>query len=275
VKAPLALVDGHNLLWRAAFGFPAVIRANDGSDRTAVFAFFALLRVALREIAQPAECVVCFDGEHGARRRQEVDAGYKGNRKEIDKSPLLALPDVKRGLEQTGVPWVEIEDREADDVIASLVRLEPDRMTYVMSTDRDFFQIVSDRVHVLNTARAGGRRVVMPDFVLEQYGVGPVMWCDFKSLAGDPADNIPGVRRVGARTAARLLDGGLTLEELRTSDRLTGRVGKAVAGKWDQVLAWRDLIRFDDGVPVPWRPSGDPTPALPSPAAVLEELRLW
>ena len=74
MTAPLALVDGHNLLWRAAFGFPAAVRSRDGSDRTAVFAFFALLRVALREIGEGAECVVCFDGESGAARRQQRDA---------------------------------------------------------------------------------------------------------------------------------------------------------------------------------------------------------
>lgn len=275
MTAPLVLVDGHNLLWRATFGFPAAIRAKDGTDRTAVFAFFALLRVALREIGEPAECVVCFDGEFGAVRRQQADGSYKGNRSDIDKSPLLALPDVKRGLELVGVPWVEIDDREADDVIASLVELERNRMAYVMSTDRDFFQIVSDRLHILNSAHPGGRRVVGADAVLERYGVGPVQWCDFKSLAGDPSDNIPGVRGVGAITAARLLAGGLTLDELRTSDRLTGRVGRTIAHQWDQILAWRELIRFDSTVSVTWRTSGAASPLLPAPATVLEELELW
>jgi len=63
----LVLVDGHNLLWRAAFGFPAKITARDGTDRTAVFAFFALLRVALRQVDKPVECIVGLDGQFGAQ----------------------------------------------------------------------------------------------------------------------------------------------------------------------------------------------------------------
>jgi DNA polymerase I len=275
MTVPLVLVDGHNLLWRAAFGFPAAVRARDGSDRTAVFAFFALLRVALREIDEPAECVVCFDGEAGAGRRQDTDATYKANRSDIDKSPLVALADVKRGLDRTGQPWLEIDDQEADDVIASMVGLDSRRPTYVMSTDRDFYQVVTEQVRVLNTARATGGRVISPDFVFERYGVRPDRWCDFKSLAGDPADNIPGVRGVGPRTAAKLLAGGLTLEDLACSNRLSGRVGQAVTGQWQQILAWRNLIRFDDDVPVPWRSSGTATPGLPTAAAVLQELDLW
>jgi len=275
MTAPLVLVDGHNLLWRAAFGFPATIRARDGSDRTAVFAFFALLRVALREIAEPAECVVCFDGEFGAERRQRTDGAYKTNRTDIDKSPLLALTEVKRGLRRLDVPWVEMEDQEADDVIASLVGLDRERRAYVMSTDRDFFQIVSGRVTVLNTARGSGRRLVGPDTVLERYSVAPAQWCDFKALAGDAADNIPGVKGVGAGTAARLLAGGLSLDDLRASDRLTGRLGSGIVSHWRQVLAWRELIRFDTAVSVPWHPSGTPGPPLPAPATVLEELGLW
>ncbi|MFF3665932.1 hypothetical protein [Microtetraspora malaysiensis] len=80
--APLLLVDGHNLVWRAAFGFPAPIYSRDKTrDLTGVFGFFALLRVAIRdEIPDPPEVIVVFDGEYGSAARKETDPSYKANR---------------------------------------------------------------------------------------------------------------------------------------------------------------------------------------------------
>jgi DNA polymerase I len=271
----LMLVDGHNLLWRAAFGFPAKVTARDGTDRTAVFAFFALLRVALRELGQPVECLVCFDGQFGACWRQQTDQSYKHNRQAIDLSPLAGLADVQRGLSMLGLAWIELEHEEADDVIASLVRLDPQRPTYILSTDRDYLQLVTEQVRVLNTAMRSGQRLLGRVEVLSRYGVYPWQWCDFRALTGDRADSIAGVPGVGAKTAARLLAGGATLETLRDCDRLGGRIGQRIIECWDQVLAWRDLIRLRDTVELPCQPAGAETKPLPPPAGILEELKLW
>ncbi len=271
----LVLVDGHNLLWRAAFGFPAKVTARDGTDRTAVFAFFALLRVALRQLDQPVECLVCFDGQFGAQWRQQVDETYKQNRQEIDLSPIVGLPDIQRGLSMRGVTWVELDQEEADDVIASLVRLDPQRPTFVLSTDRDYLQLVSEYVTVLNTAMRSGNRLFGPTEVFDRYGVHPWQWCDYRALTGDQADGIAGVPGIGAKTAARLLAGGAVLETLENSGRLDGRVGQRVVECWDQVLAWRDLIRLRDTIDLPCRLTRAETKPLPAPAEILEELKLW
>ena len=163
---PLLLVDGHNLLWRAAFGFPAAILSRDKTrDLTAEFGFFALLRVAIRdEIPDPPEVLVVFDGQYGAAERQENDANYKANRT-IDESalrPLRAIPHVQQGLDHYGVGWIEIDTAEADDVIAALVantaRREPERHVWIMSGDRDFYQLVTEQVRVLNTVMKRGQR---------------------------------------------------------------------------------------------------------------------
>lgn len=271
----LALVDGHNLLWRAAFGFLAKVSARDGTDRTAVFAFFALLRVALRELAQPIECIVCFDGQFGAASRQQIDRSYKQNRQGLDLSPLAGLVDVQRGLSMLGLGWIELDREEADDVIASLVHLDPRRPKYVLSTDRDYLQLVTEQVQMLNTAMRSGRRLIGPAEVLDRYGVHPWQWCDFRALTGDPSDGIAGVPGVGVKTAASLLDGDATLETLRGSERLSGRIGQRIIEHWDQVLVWRDLIRLRDTVTLPHRPAGVESNPLPAPAAILEELKLW
>jgi DNA polymerase-1 len=278
---PLLLVDGHNLLWRATFGFPAEIRSRDKTRLlTGVFGFFALLRVAVRdELAAPPEIVVVFDGEYGAADRQGADGGYKAQRPADDQAlaPILHLPDVKRGLDLAGVAWIEVEDSEADDVIATVIHAAgTDRQTLVMSGDQDYYQLINDRVRILNTAMRPGRRLVDDAEVRGRYGVTPAQWPDYRALRGDPADNIPGVRGVGAVTAAALLAGGLRLDDLPASGRLRrDRRGPAVEAAWQQVLTWRDMIGLRTNAPLPLKPDGCPTPALPQAAQILEGLDLW
>jgi DNA polymerase-1 len=279
VEVPLLLVDGHNLLFRATFGFPAPIYSRDKArELTGVFGFFALLRVAIRdEISTPPEVIVVFDGENGSAARKAADADYKANRPADEQAlkPIRALPDVKRGLDAYGIRWIEIDDAEADDVITTLTYLTPDRTRLIMSADRDFYQLLSHEVMVLNTAMHPGKRRIGPEQVYARYGVTPAQWPCFRSLCGDPSDNISGVYGVGERTAATLLDGGLTLEDLPSSGRLVGAKGKRVTESFDQVLAWRAIIRTRIDVALPYHPDSQPSPALPKPAEVVEKLDLW
>jgi DNA polymerase-1 len=280
---PLLLVDGHNLLWRAAFGFPAAILSRDKTrDLTAEFGFFALLRVAIREeMPELPEVLVVFDGEHGAAERKDSDADYKANRvlDEAALKPLRAIPHVQRALTDYGIAWIEIDTAEADDVIATLVTAirnqAPERHVRIMSGDRDFYQLVDERVHALNTVMKRGRRHIGPAEVVERYGVTPDQWPDFCALKGDSADNIPGVKGIGEGTAAKLLAGGLRLDQLLASGRLTGVKKTKVTDAWEQVLAWRELIRMRTDLALPHHPTGHPTRELPRPADVIEKLGLW
>lgn len=279
MEVPLLLVDGHNLVFRATFGFPAPIYSRDKTRQlTGVFGFFALLRVALRdEVPTPPEVLVVFDGQDGSAERKQADADYKGQRPTDAQAlkPILALPDIKRGLDAYGIGWIEVDDAEADDVITTLVHLTPTRTRLIMSADRDFYQILSPQVTVLNTAMHPGKRHIGPGQVHARYRVTPAQWPCFRALCGDVADNIPGVHGIGERTAAALLEGGLTLEDLPTSGRLTGTKGRRILDSFDQVLAWRALIKTRTDIALPHHPHGQPSPTLPKPADVVEKLELW
>jgi DNA polymerase-1 len=247
---------------------------------TGLFGFFALLRVAIRdELPVPPEIIVAFDGEHGGAARRAADGDYKAQRPTdaAALAPLAHLPGVQAGLDHCGIAWVEIDDAEADDVIATLVQAAGlDRTILVMSNDRDFYQLVGGRVCVLNTAMRPGARRIGAAEVAGRYRVSPAQWPDFRALTGDPADNIPGVRGVGAKTAAALLAGGLTLADLPESGRLaTCRGGPAVRAAWPQVCTWRDMISLRADVPLPLKPVGEPSPPLPTPAEVVAALGLW
>lgn len=275
--ADLVLVDGHNLAWIAATGTPASVSSRDRSrDLTGVFMFFALLRKAIREnIPGAPEVLVVFDGEQGSAGRKAIDPGYKANRTEETPLPVRSLPDIKRGLDSLGLPWTEIDAHEADDVIASAARHAEGRRRLVLSRDRDFYQLLSDQVHVLNTSRPAGHRIITAEEVTRRFQVTPDQWCDRAALVGDVSDNIPGVRGVGTVTAARLLADCLHLEDLPGSGRLRGRTGEAILTSWRHVLTWRGIARAVDTIELPAWPTGRPTPEIPKAAEVIEALNLW
>jgi DNA polymerase-1 len=279
-EPPLLLVDGHNLLWGATFGFPAEIRSRDKTRLlTGLFGFFALLRVAIREdLPAPPEVIVVFDGQYGASSRQQADPSYKAQRPAGDAAlaPIGFLPDVKRGLDACAVTWIEIGHAEADDLIAALVRASGGtRRIAIMSRDKDFYQLITSNVTVLNTKMRPGHRHIGPAAVYARHQVTPAQWPDYRALTGDPADNIPGVRGVGAKTAATLLAGGMTLDDLPASGRLgTGR-GKAVRDQYALALKYRDMIRLNPGIALPATPDGQPSLPLPRPADIIETLGLW
>jgi 5'-3' exonuclease len=284
---PLLLVDGHNLLFRACFGTPAQILSRDQEDKrdlTTQFMFFALLRKGINdELGRWPEVIVVFDGQDGAAHRQGTDPGYKATRPATAQAlrPILALPDVKAGLTMHGITWIEIDDAEADDVIATLAATDPARAVLIASTDQDYYQLLRDPsprcggVRVFNTAMRPGCRFIGTAQMTARYHVSPRQYPDLRALCGDSSDNIPGVKGIGAQTAAALLSGGLTLDDLPTAGRLTGSKGAAIIAAWEQVLTWRSMIRMRTGLPLPATPNGTATIPLPIPGQVIATLGLW
>jgi DNA polymerase-1 len=166
-------------------------------------------------------------------------------------------------------------------VIATLITAHPHRDVLIKSMDQDYYQLLRDAgpargaVRVLNTAMRPGRRLIGPAKVTARYGITPAQYPDFRALCGDTSDNIPGVAGIGTRTAATLLDGGLSLDDLPASGRLSGTKGARITAAWPQVLTWRSMIRMRTRIPLPAEPVGIPTIPLPAPAQVIQQLGLW
>lgn len=273
---PLLFVDGHHLLYRSWWGFTDKrITSSDGSrDLTGVFGFLAILRKTHMETAADHEIVVVFDGENAAASRQTQHAEYKADRATADHTPIQSLRMVKDGLDAVGVDWIELDDVEGDDVLATLTSqaVRDSRDVTCYSGDRDLLQLVSDTTSILNPAR---RRITVTD-VVDRYRVRPEQWPDFRALTGDPSDNIPGIRGIGPKIAAALLADGLHLDQLHDSPRLHRPRYRTLIDAWAQVLTWRDLIRLNHQVALSHNPcNGTPTPALPRAATVLHQLALW
>lgn len=271
----LLFVDGHNLLHRAAFGFPARIRSRTGKDRTMVFGFFALLRAAMRHVREDVECIAIFDGIRGAEGRRLVEPNYKPPFPDTDPDAFSDLPVLLTALNRYGVRVVEFDDYEADDVIATSVRRRVrNRRCLIMSTDRDFYQLLEPDCLLLNTARRASDRLVGPERVVEKYGVSTDQWCDYRALVGDASDGIPGVRGIGPSRARSLLHGGVHLEDLVHRERILPPWAAGIVDQLDRLLKWRDLMRLRDDLDVDVT-NGQVTSELPPAPEVLGAMGLW
>lgn len=200
-KRRVFLVDGHSYLYRAFHATPFLSNSK-GVPTNATYAFLSMIRKLLADQV-PDTLMVVFDSKEPSFR-EEISKAYKAQRPPMPGNLVLQIPYVKTIVEAMGIPVLEREGFEADDIIATVVEALKDRNAeiHIVTGDKDMMQLVSDDVFVFDTMkniRAGTEEVV------EKLGVGPAYVVDFLALAGDSSDNIPGVPGVGGKTAKELI----------------------------------------------------------------------
>ena len=222
------LVDGHSLAYRAFYGYPAEsFMTTTGQHTNAVYGFMTLFLSVIRS-EQPTHIGVAFDHSRITFRTQQYDA-YKATR--------AATPDEFKGqveliqdlLDALGVPRIELEEYEADDIIATWVRqgLQANLEVLISTGDRDSFQLVTEDVTVLYPGRNEVVRMT-PQAIEEKYGVTPERYPELAALVGETSDNLPGVPGVGPKTAAKWLNEYDGLENLiRRAPQVPGKAGES------------------------------------------------
>jgi len=249
-KAPLKilLVDGTNTLYRAFFAIPH-LRAPDGSPTNAAYGMINTLTKVIRD-EQPDRVIVVFDARGSTFRHQLYDE-YKAHREAQPEDLTSQIPIARELIEAHHFPIVSVPDFEADDVIATLVdRAPPDAKIAIVTTDKDMMQLVSDRVTVLDGVKD---RRYGPEEVKARFGVSPEHILDLRSLVGDPSDNIPGVKGIGEKGAAKLIDEFGTLENLIEKRAEIGakRARNALESQIDEALLSKRLATLRTDVPLP------------------------
>ena len=205
----ILLVDGANALFRAFFALPG-LRAADGTPTNGALGFVNMLNKVVRDEA--ADCVVVAWDAPGPTFRHELYDEYKAGRDATPEDLRAQIPLVRELVGALGIPIIEAPGFEADDVIATLVARAPsDSSVLIVSTDKDLMQLVSERVTLLDGIR---ERRYDPQAVEQRFGVPPPGILDLRALVGDPSDNIPGVKGIGAKGAVKLLDEWGDLENL-------------------------------------------------------------
>ena len=210
--ATVYLVDASPYIFRSFFSLPETITDPTGRSVAAVYGFAGFLIRLLQEEA-PTHLAIAFDGSLTTSFRNEIYPDYKANR-ELPTPELEAQLDDCRELAAAFGATTFIDRRfEADDLIATLCHgmVAAGHRVVVVSSDKDLGQLVGDRVTLFDFAR--GERLGTEE-VQRKFGVRPRQIADFLGLAGDPVDNIPGIRGVGKKTAVALLSEFADLEAL-------------------------------------------------------------
>jgi DNA polymerase-1 len=249
----LLLLDGHSLAFRAFYALPTDLATPAGTITNAVYGFTSML-VKVMADEQPDHIAVVFDAP-GRTYRHDLDAEYKGNRKETPDIFVPQLPLIREVVEALHIPVLEEEGVEADDVIATLaVQADAAGIDAVLVTgDRDSYALVHDpHVKVLYNRRGVSDYTLYDEAgILERTGVTPAQYLDYAALRGDPSDNLPGVPGVGEKTAAKLVTsyGGLEgiFEHL---DELPPKQRENLGAARDRVFLNREISRLRTDVPL-------------------------
>jgi DNA polymerase-1 len=241
------LLDGHNLLYRAFTGLPRSIVDMDGESIQGLYGLLGTL-LRLKAECNAERVAVAFDVPDTPTFRHQLYSAYQGQRgplggehaanfnRQIDAARLL--------LPQLGVPAVTYPGYEADDVMGTLAlrQVEAGGAATIVSTDRDLLQLVRPGVSVMAPSTPPAVASSEQD-VIGRLGVRPSEITTWKALAGDPSDNIPGVRGIGTKTAVNLVKEFGTLEAMYEAlDLLPPRVGSALRSGRDDAFLFRRIV---------------------------------
>jgi len=251
----LFLLDAYGLIYRAYY---ALIRSpritSKGLNTSAVFGFCNTLDEVLR--SEEPDCIaVCFDPPGGRTFRHEAYPEYKAQREKQPEDITLSIPYIKRILGAYRIPCVEVPNVEADDVIGTLARrAEAEGYdTYMMTLDKDYAQLVTDRVWMYRPSLKGkGFEVRGPKEVCDLYGIkSPLQVIDMLALEGDASDNVPGCPGVGEKTASKLIQEWGSVENLidHVAD-LKGAMQKKIAENAEQIKFSKFLVTIKTDVDV-------------------------
>jgi DNA polymerase I len=244
----LLLVDGSSYLYRAFHALPD-LRTARGEATGAIYGVLNMLRRLYKEV--PADYSACVFDAKGRTFREEVYPDYKSNRPPMPDDLALQIPPLKETIEAMGWPLLEVEGVEADDVIGTLTaQAERAGLRVVISTgDKDLTQLVSPHVTLVNTM---SNERLDEAGVAKKFGVPPQRITDYLALVGDSVDNVPGVPKVGPKTAARWLKEYGTLDEvIRRAPEIGGVVGENLRKSLDWLPQARELLTVRRDVELP------------------------
>ena len=250
-KKLLTLVDGSYYLFRAYHAMPGL--TNSQKEPTgAIYGVINMLRKLHKE-EQPDYFAVVFDAK-GKSFRNDLYPEYKANRPPAPPDLVAQIEPLHEIIRALGVPLLLIDNVEADDVIATLASRAAGAglQTLVSTGDKDLAQIVNDDIHLINTMnntrfdRAG---------VIEKYGVPPERIVDYLALIGDTSDNVPGIPKVGPKTAVKWLAEHGSLDEIvARASSFTGKVGEYLREHLDQVPLSKELVTLKTDLELPVEP---------------------
>lgn len=257
IEKRLFLLDAYALIFRAYYAFIKNPRITSrGINTSASFGFL----LALEEILQkqkPTHIAVVFD-HPSPTFRHEMYSEYKATRNETPEDIKSAIPWIKKIIEGYNIPIFDCPGFEADDVIGTLARKASERgfLTYMMTPDKDFAQLVTDRIFIVKPSRGAVESVVWGvEDVKREFSIqNPCQVIDVLALMGDSSDNIPGAPGIGQKTAMKLISEFGSVEELlNNTAKVKGKCKDILEQYKEQIEFSKKLVRIDQYAPVELR----------------------
>ena len=238
-KEKLLLVDGSSYSYRAFHALPD-LRSSDGRPTGAIYGVLNMLQKLIKS-ERPDYLSVVFDTPVKTFRH-DIFPEYKANRQKTPEDLIAQIEPLHQAIINLGLPLIAVDGVEADDVIGTLA-MEAEKKnikTLIATGDKDMAQLVTENIHLIDTMkdiRMGPREV------LEKFGILPERFIDYLTLAGDTSDNIPGVEKVGPKTAIKWINEYGSLEGvIQNADQIKGKIGDNLNAALDQLDLFKTLV---------------------------------
>ena len=270
-QGPVVLVDGSSYLFRAFYALPD-LRSTTGHPTGAIRGVISMLRRLAKDYPNSPLAVV-FDAP-GKTFRDEMYSEYKANRSAMPDDLREQIAPIHEMIKAMGLPLISVEGVEADDVIGTYAAQATvlQRETVISTGDKDMAQLVTPFVTLVNTMT---ETTMDAEGVKEKFGVGPELIVDYLALMGDTVDNIPGVPKVGPKTAAKWLNAFGSLDVLMASaDEVKGKVGENLRDSLEQLPLSRALTQIKCDLDLP-QTFADLIPTTPDKESLAEFYRLY
>jgi len=250
------LIDGSGYIFRAYYALPPLSRKSDGLPTGAISGFCSMLFKLLEDsrsddsIHKPTHFAVIFDS---ARKnfRNDIYKEYKANRSEAPDDLVPQFEYIRKSVKAFNLPSVELINYEADDLIATYAKQinKAGAKATIISSDKDLMQLVSNNVRLYDPMKS---KVLGEKEVIEKFGVKPNQVIDVQALAGDSADNVPGVPGIGIKTASELINKYKDLDNLlkKSHEIPQNKRRETLLANKDKALLSKQLVTLKDDVPV-------------------------
>ena len=243
----LLLIDGSNYLYRAFHALPD-LRSPGGRPTGAIYGVLNMLQKLIRS-ESPDYIAVIFDTPKKTFRH-EAFPEYKANRQKTPEDLIAQIKPLHRAIINLGLPLIAIDGVEADDVIGTLAK-QADKekiKTLIATGDKDMAQLVTDNIKLIDTMK---NLRMGPKEVEKKFGIVAERFVDYLTLAGDASDNIPGVEKVGPKTAIKWISEYGSLDEvIKNAENIKGKVGEKLMASMDRLELFKTLVTIKCDVPI-------------------------
>ncbi|MCK4473943.1 hypothetical protein KAU40_01630 [Candidatus Parcubacteria bacterium] len=259
-KKRLIIIDSNSVIHRAYHALPP-LTTKKGELVNAIYGFLLVFLKAIKEF-EPDYIAACFD-VHAPTFRNKLSKQYKAKRPKAPKELYEQIPKIKEILRKTNITVFEKPGYEADDLIATIAKKAPQKQIYpeieiyIFSADLDVLQLVNKNTKIYSFSKGIKKAIVYgKQEVVERFGVLPKQIVDFKALAGDAADNIPGATGIGKKTASQLLQKFNTIENLfqiiekNDAREINPRIKEILIKNKDQIFLSQQLAQTRQDAPI-------------------------